>query len=1441
MENLFFADPINGQIVLSVVANGFKQDTQTRGTLCGFSLLMGLVQSGGQAVPVSNPLAFVSDIRKKVQQSLSSMQFIAGGYTNTLDKVLGGNILTTDLDLRWGRMLSARSFAVGDERAILRNARTEAGLSDKDLIRENLRNLKPLFPHLDKNSVAARHMEVVARTAGGPEAGSRLFSLLQPQAGRTTELGRNIVEQDARYQDIHVTGGRDARQHSAFRLARQQAVAATNILDWIHSLFQHPGIARHYGLIQDFFIPIDDLRDKYITGDPAAVKEVTLTIKDNAFAPAVRNNDAVADIKSRIHCSAYTLKINNADRFYHGLKNGGLVPNDAKRYFFKTISDDLDLQQQKSVSDALAANQPAVDGLVDFAKIKATVTEGVYLYRTDTDDLALRDNSYAADATDNTRQEIETGILGQAITARIDGDKTLYSLCRREVTYTVKGNNNPLQEEEEGWLHTQSGISGENGAYHSQTVFSWTGQNLGVMRSDVGQADQRLTDADRETKGGGVHGTLSHRQGDNDALVKDNPYDWKYHLVPGRDIQLTSNRNYTFWVRHVQANGYTMPLDSSVAKSPVELTLADLLAANPAVENGYAFPFGTFSLHETPVNPPMLLARQEFRGKGKKTAESETHLVTYAPGQVCQRLVFPAAIGLQFAQLLGLLSKDQLGAVSERDYYEQGMKVVRRASVKPPASDSGLKPDIRYLADTRGIHLVLTPADWITRNYLLSGSQNLYVWGENFFRFNPGGDFYAPAVAGSLHLQVGDRDSVIITDNKIEFTALPGRQLNWQVQLQDGQGATAFNTFSSLNTAANSGFWISLYHLPFYARANFSLTTGVEKPEKPVFQGVPGRPGLPVTIAKRPSMPGQTAKAFFSFSLVNSNQAAVRQVKLISEYVRLNDDGHSTVGDAAFDADVQTWQKTHGGQAGMQLLNNECPASIFNQTAKNIGTDAYPNRFGFSLKLDDAAIRLIPPGLPVVTLNAGNNFTIQLLAGASPDKAQITINGNSVVQTISGPPATMFVDLRKRNDIRFTYDLAFAGNTLSLRASVNEVVGDWMDAQNFLPFPELCARNISLHPALEQYLLIEPVPEFQWAHQGDYFYYNQEDSAGYLLKKMRARTVSWFADLYPNTPPEGLYSPESDELTVEIPNNIPPVVPVLALTPLLAHETVPGKEAEVRRRRMEILIELERPLQNNEMLGLIITEGGGMTRNTCAIGRDLTTYSTHDFIDAGHADGIALTDVLVTANKSPYISKYYPTAASGLVKAFSYELLPLQPFFEREKGKWIAVVALDQDKLREKTEQDAYNPFLKIVAAKYNPSALTSNNALSPLTKPQYINVLTERIISIRRGGDRRNPNLTISIGNAGQLKKDNAGKTLTVFVAALRRRKKNGVAEDLTGIRFQVLDPANPNYVSSAEADEVAVYEFETFSDGGPDLSRPTDIDWLNDNRARLIYAEVL
>nr|MBK9651814.1 hypothetical protein [Bacteroidota bacterium] len=168
------------------------------------------------------------------------------------------------------------------------------------------------------------------------------------------------------------------------KIAIQEFEDSRNLLTIINSIYQHPTMAEYFGLIQNFYIPLDEENiGDYFTKESDSF--LVLKIKennDNHFQLVGEKKGAIPQAEGgiildliKVHAEIFNGK------YYHGLPNYGLVKNNEIEYEFSNVSYDNQLQNDKLVNDAVNETNQEGKSLIQLSSIKRKVTEGIYMFQ----------------------------------------------------------------------------------------------------------------------------------------------------------------------------------------------------------------------------------------------------------------------------------------------------------------------------------------------------------------------------------------------------------------------------------------------------------------------------------------------------------------------------------------------------------------------------------------------------------------------------------------------------------------------------------------------------------------------------------------------------------------------------------------------------------------------------------------------------------------------------------------------------------------------------------------------------------------------------------------------------------------------------------------------------------------------------------------------------
>jgi hypothetical protein len=1385
-----------GRVNLSIVPNGFQEAAN-----CRFSLLMGLNidRENFGHIDVNNAFELIQEIGIMLNGFLAHMVLKIDHNNPDLkpeDLALSGQFLfNAKHKRRWHRLLSHNDFCIHDQ-----NPAHGAGKAPT-FHQKTSQRLAAAVPFFDDNL-----LNIVSPGLTPSAMISRAFT----DRNFAVSIEQMLLNREKMLEDTIFAGQEDGFAYQSSAADARSAGPVKDLMLLINSIYQHPGMARYYGLIYDFDVrPNTQFHKTYFK--TAGEKIIYLELRN---APAVMQsnsfNNTLPEIKNIIKVTTAVMNAGDTRKYYHGLPDFGCVRFDPNAFVFTNVSPDRMLQSAKLVSDAINLNTKENNELLQFSKVKRQVTEGIYLIQRP-EEGRVHDLGNSADN--------EIGILGQniAVRASTDGKNVLRSLCKRKVIYHPAGLSFPFQEEEEGWVQTNIVLSGTNQSYNPQTIFHWTGHNLCVPKMGV-HKDQDLN-TDEAHQAGGLAGIFSN---DENKVIQEHGYTFRLKLSSNTDVLLESGKGYAFIIRQVLSNGYVLP---TISDNRYEISLDELTKAG----YNYLFDSGIYSVDEDPINSPTLVSENKFDGKGPKTSESASHVVIYRNDQANFRFIFPPVIDIQFAQYLSMFSQVALKAQTPEEYKSRGRHIADRGNYKIPSTSK--RSHVEYLPDSRGTMLVITPCNWFTRWFLISQGKPVVAELGNFFNYKGIEHNFPNLQAGMLRTSPSASFNWGFQNGELTYQLTEGVELGFFIQLQDCQNPLS-NRFRATQALLGNIKQLvsSLYDQPQYAKGQFQLTRAKQTPDKPVVSNI--------SAVQRPTKLTEINNIFFTFQVINPEPYfyTVDRLQIISKFREMNNDGNELPYAHQVDAGIKRWAAISPLD---RLLNNEWPAEAFEQEVCQVESEVYPDQFGFSFNFAGSiADGQFAANEELVCLNAGDNFRFLVVYNAVG-----TVNYYLNEQLLTAAPLSSNVE----RTVIFTYSMTdtlhFVVTDTKILLATPSVI--------CIPYPNLSERNLNLAAKVEQTLLTldaTAADSLRFVKSNAFFVYRAEPKPTYLQKELRIQAISRFQNFYPGMDAAQFISEGSEEFTIELANNMPPALPVFNVTPLLFHENIEQQHELRSNRSMQLMFEIDRPLQLNERFSLIIQENKIVSPATCAIGRDLTTYSVQNFADTSAAEGFSLDQFILSDYTLDYLPKYLDRKKASVqltsLSGTNFSILPLVPYFEKQKNKWIAVIALDQNMIRSFNQKaiNAYNPFVKITALIYNAKS-SPGNFCSKTSQPKFINLLSERSLKIttNRGKSRF---WQVDIENFSQLKFDQHLSKRTSLIVCVRELEMNGIAggviksKDMDGNEsyFHLIGSSNAIKIQSIFNKTLAVYEFETF--GNLSFSAAQS-DLLNNSEARLVYAE--
>jgi hypothetical protein len=1344
--------------------------------------------------------------------------------------------------------------------------------------------------------------------------------------------------------------------HHQKSFPKDKSVMNVDVLHVLHSIFLHPSMAREYGLIYDFTVPVNavtgtpttpGLPANYVNADHS-LRNFSLTLgvasnySDlNYFGTLILNPAPPDSALSQLNAGT---RLFPNGKYFHGSKQYGLTRNyflnktdtPSFQYIFSTMSPDHKLQNQQLGYQTQDQANKAGRRTRSYSDYKQPVTQGIYLLQIGGDA-----NGSTPIGQDHNKIGVnDQNILGQNIAVSVDDTtdpNSYFSLCRRRALYRLRMRG---KEEntvtEEGWIHNNVLLNGQSTQYQIQQIFQWTGHNLCIQKPKSDHKDQQGYKTPADYGKGGIEGHFSNEEG---AYLDKYGFECTYSLAPGQEIFLANRHRYSFLIRDVLLNGYVLPLHFTDTETNAA-TIQDLLAdpdlsdkwfpfveqapPDPASPQSYSVAGKPFSLDRDPVLPPVLRADKKFIPDPAEdtdtpittpgSTESVTHILFPRNGKENVRYLYPPMIDFQFACLLGLLTPENLAAGrSERKFLDYAWELLSRSTRR--FEDGKINP-MNYLSDTRGRTIQFLPGNWYTKNFFVEAFTI-----ADAYPYPAVGDPYVGIAPWKLTVRFSDEWSETGKPGARFFQEFPDRTLVLEIrrglELSFSYrffGTTGVFPHHVLALAKNEveamiGRQLpdaSVDH-PIYPKSSFQISYLPPKAGTEFYlAGQADSTGnLPLLASRyvpdtsQPEKEESAAQAFsfYTFKVVGLQYSALQRLELLTNYVNMKDDGLHQPPLTQMNAIRDQWldQNGHG-----KLLEFEYPVTVFDRPVANSHeTQVYKQNTGVRFLLPTSLVTHLQPGDIIWTFHFSPDADLVLKYPDQTGQPQtiVTLEICLLDPKLSNKvPVTLTFLLDSVHEVRLNYIYDNAEPQLVFNLMVD---GHYNPVSTTcLPYPNLNWKRLVLSPDIEPHLLAVGLdPEqgslryfhdahFSFIDSDIYFAYHKETDLQFVQKQVQVKAFSAYPSIYPTAKPAE-YILTSPAIRVNIPSNERPTKPVISLVPLLAKDIIqdniaalPSGELTPRQRRqrtMQVLFEIDRPLKAEEKLGLVIGQVDvngkvNLTSSTCAIGRDLTTFGA-EFNDPTKTIGLPLQQFILRDQLDyPYLEKYLwrngererVVLPDGIT---SVELLILTPFFDERRGKYIVVLGFNDFRIK---GLPAYNPFIKIVAVKYNTGGNTGIEVSLP-TEPKYLNLLSPRRVNftaitsevtvIRTGQpqeSRRDEIWHIQVENSDAHKEapgaiDTVSRT--IFVAVVREPERNGILGDATpstpikfanstytvddsvsGI-YQVMDSSNELYLRKQGGKVLCLYEFETFNNSGP---LPGDtIDWLNVPGLRLIYAE--
>lgn len=1412
-----------GKIGLTIYPNGIK--TADDKLVFSFSLMIGL-KPGEAEEPliIHRPIDLIEDINTKLSESAAGIDLVIRG-TNTSINFSGTKFFSAAHIRRWRRLFRNTDFTYQVRK------RTEPPTNDAA-------QYQPFYEENAVESVTKKFsawnpvLEFAEKSNFSFDY-NKMKSFLKERSQRFESI---IVNRERKYDLINFQGKKKSEL-----LKNRRPSNIKDLIKLIYSLYQYPRICLYYGLLHHFDVPADSEFGRQYSQNNQSLLDLKIAAQLDYFE---HYDSLLSEFESFV--------IQTSGKYYHGRKNYALISKDELKATFTSINLDSKIQNEKVVTESYISSYDKGIFRINPEEVKQPVTEGIYMLEIQRSD---EDRWY--------EPKPSTGVIGQNI-AVIVGQEVLSSLCYRKTIFEITDGPD-VTHYEEGWIQMNGSMQIPAGAsYKTQNIFHWHGQNLAVPPKGFVKKDMVIKE---DAAKGGIDKIF---EGNEEDVIKSDGFKVEHKLVRGTNVPLVTGKSYNFLLRNVLSNGYIMPVYIN-EKNLFELTLQDL-QQNSSLAN-YLFTFQedghNFLVDQDPLNPPYIV-------NPDSQPEQKPNNILVKSDEPQTRLFFPPAIEFRFAQFLGLTTKERLGASSLLSYKARAKKVAKRSLEKMEKFSADGR--VEYLADTRGVTIVVTPADWRTYNAIRQSRIPVNRYFHKVFEFST--PPYEKLKAKKIVFNSIEEGIEMLNadDFKKPFQINVGRglELRFYIQLvQDGYTPFSIEKVLPLKMTTNDKNKYQQFFANFFSK--FSITSDLKHPKGEFFVShivqKPDPFAIVVSTPVRPLIEEGKSKSFYNLGLKDIDSRFIQEGQVEAAFSWVFDDGRSVPPKDMRQREREQWERKN---KNWFLLDNEYPYSIFTQEARQTEPEVYLNGFGVQFQFNNSLIGNIKERAEVFSFNFGSSAYLRLVRNDSfqlqlvfPDKTQLVpVEDPSALNQVC---FDYYLDPNKFNpDGQKNLNYQKLTLRLTMNGSIKAQTTD-----PTLPYKNLSDKYLTLQSQVELQLIEEQslATCFAFLPTTEYFCYRSEANAKYLKKKVFLRALSRFHQYFPEKSKAALQT-DSNTVEIEMLNNEQPAKPVFTVTPLLAREkSTLNHDVQQLDYSMPLMLEIERPLANNELLAIILsevtsTDASGiktskLTANTCAIGRDLTTF-VNQGTDFGFpyttSDGKAIGIDISMDKMSPYLAKYFTSDLPDVIPGpdgKQYAALLLQPFFDIQKQKWIVCLGFT-----ESFQKWGYNPFVKIVLAKYQPSSMEGKST-SDLTQPKYISFHNHRIIQIIEGREevrikeqgrestRMLNILNVSIKNKDIIKYHSAQIPMSYFVVVVREKSVSGISGRILASsivrsgevdrkddkNFHVMDVSEDTVkIVKRRGTIICLYEFESFYN-----TRPVQQvgDWLDDPDVRLLYAE--
>jgi hypothetical protein len=1236
--------------------------------------------------------------------------------------------------------------------------------------------------------------------------------------------------------------------HSAGNSVRNNKINLEEILGYI---LRNPVAAKLMGLLIDFELSDKDSKEIFKQKNRKGLKL-------SANIPETEGISFMASIEnSRYQYSSDYEIVEMSGKYYHGIvihtggeTNCGLhkVGYDST-YSLLFVNPEKTLQSIGFNAETIESDYIVDNKIVENRNLKIPRTDGMILFRS----VIRKDRTQNDKDEENNDEVIKTpdGIVGQSV-AVIEGDSydKILSLCWRSVSHSFPNTIKPFKTSEEGWINPLTIMDSTKGGFYNQVIFHWTGNNLCI------EEPNSIDDSTLPVNEDNIYKDTFEVIGE---YLKD-PEPEK------RNVMLVEGRKYSFILKDVHANGYSIPNSS---RSEFELGINDLMKKEE-YKRHYTIS-SKFELND-PLKPPLFLQHKEEKKRGK----SPYTLMIQNNYDFDYRYLIPPICDIQFLHFTGLLDRILKESNSKEDFLKKTWALVDKAKCSLPETLDNANKNLNYLPDSRKDKLVFVPTDWRARNMFFDDKKFVKYQFEGFFSHD---------------------ETSIIDIKPMELVFTRSKENRFNIKKENGQ--------------------IRIF-LPDGMSLSLGIKRGVEKEEKPsgaaisflnnnVFEScLPQSLKFPIQKFFLFNDKIPEANEIIELKAENDDYSCERhdsdensKCDSTRYYKKLNLENYNSeyFNLPHMNSDIKVFDTTQilapeviqqftDSDKYSELIKNEIPKSAFIKEIKKKEHGLYKNGLGFCFRFPDQVELLIgyKKGRTILSLDFSRNSSLQLiyerktLTGALYYSFRLFGITLKLVNAIFERKLNSGLKTSAILNYGFHKKLTRLYAKLTIQEGTNSndfffidesdkehIQGLESEFSNIhytsiqLPSPEVNSKNLVMSDDLEiKYCnSSDNALWVEYVYRNELFIYGTEDNPAYTEKLVHVEAFSTLSDIYKTSvkQDESKYAVNSCKTKYAskliLPNNRRPKTPKFTITPLLFHESHSSDKMNSKARYFQLMFEIEGREHYEEFFSLVVSakqdNNNIIDDYCCSLGRDYTTLKWNRNEE---------TDIEFNIGRSnqEYLDKYVKERKTCKPHNMqrNYNLQLLETYYDSEKKKWICLVDINNIVVG----KELYNPFVKIVAANYcNAKSSKDEFAVSEFSYAKYINILSprritcsfeEKVVTLKV----KAPHLGYPTDSGEKIvtKLDMFGESRSRFFACIRK------IEDKVILGKTLLLSNKRDYVEIDVEKEgtrlslpigydskihfVCIYEFETFDNTNLEIKESID-DYLDDPGWRLIYAE--